>query len=128
MNFESQFCVFPQDTNYMRQDMIFGGKMLSEMDIAAHLATRRLLQNRCLPGDAVTVGVTSCSFFCPAYIGDIVHVKASVKKTFNKSILVEVVCFVESRDNSHPLKEMAKGEFYFCYMENNKPKIHGIKL
>jgi len=39
ITFQKSFIVFPQDTNYM-YPMVFGGKVLAEMDIAAGIRLR----------------------------------------------------------------------------------------
>lgn len=126
MTYESSFCVFPQDTNYMGLQMVFGGKMMSEMDIAAALAIRRLLTIAELPGYSVTVGVNNLTFLLPAYLGDIVRIQAHVTKFTKKTITCRVLAYVQSKGQTDE-QQMAFGDFTFCYMVDGTPTPHGIE-
>ena len=68
--FENSFVVFPKDTNY-NPPMVFGGKILAEMDIAAACCARRLLYSSHIK-DAVTVAVNNVSFFIGAEVKDLI--------------------------------------------------------
>ncbi len=120
--------MFPQDTNYM-PPMVFGGKMLSEMDIAAACAVRRFLYSSPTGvRDAVTVQVTDVTFFAGAEIKDLIHVHALVVKAGIKSVDVAVTCFRENPDGTHD--KMAEGKFKFvAYDLDRRTAVpHGIKL
>ena len=120
--------MFPQDTNYM-PPMVFGGKMLSEMDIAAACAVRRFLYNSPTGvRDAVTVQVNDLTFFDGAEIKDLIHVHAVVIKAGIKSVDVAVVCFRENPDGTHD--KMAEGKFRFvAYDIARRVAVpHGLKL
>jgi len=73
----------PKDTNPAGN--IFGGWIMSQIDIAGALATRDLPINR-----VVTVAVNSMSFREPIFVGDVVSFYAKVVAVGNTSIKVDV--------------------------------------
>lgn len=73
----------PKDTNPAGN--IFGGWIMSQIDIAGALATRDLPINR-----VVTVAVNSMSFREPIFVGDVVSFYAKVIQVGNTSIKVAV--------------------------------------
>lgn len=125
MRYETNFTVFPADTNYNDPPCIFGGKMLAEMDNAAAMACHRALRHtECT--DCVTVKVTNVEFLRPAFVGDIVSVDAMIVETGNKSLKVWVTCGRESRKGNGKPELMAKGEFLFVARKNGVPTPHGL--
>lgn len=90
----TNFFVFPQDTNY-HPPMIFGGKMLSEMDICAAGTVRRTLYHSPNTQDALTVGVDKVTFYKGAKIKDFIILTGTVVKLGIKSITVHVVATKE---------------------------------
>lgn len=73
----------PKDTN--PSGNIFGGWIMSQIDIAGALATRDLPIHR-----VVTVAVNSMSFREPIFVGDVVSFYAKIIKVGNSSIKTEV--------------------------------------
>lgn len=73
----------PKDTN--PSGNIFGGWIMSQIDIAGALATRDLPIHR-----VVTVAVNSMSFREPIFVGDVVSFYAKVVAVGNTSIKVDV--------------------------------------
>lgn len=139
MVYETSFTVFPQDTNYM-YPMLFGGKLLSEMDIAAALTCRRVLYKSEKAKDAVTVGIKNVNFHHGAVVKDIIYLKARVIKLGIKSIEVRVDGWVEKGNSKH--KDLKLGEntklcdgiFTFCASEEIDPNgtvrpiAHGLSM
>lgn len=82
--FETSFSVFPQDTNYL-YPMLFGGKLLSEMDIASAGAARRALYNSPV-SDVVTVAVKDVVFHVGAQVRDLVFLRAELVRCGRKSL------------------------------------------
>lgn len=123
--FETNFTVFPEDTNYM-PPMIFGGKLMSEMDIAAAMAVRRLLYDSpTLARDAVTVAVSNIEFHVGAVVKDLIYLKAEVVSGGVKSIDVHVDGWRERHDGR---EKICNGDFRFvAYDLENKIAIpHGL--
>jgi len=125
LSYKTSFTVFPDHTNYNNPPSIFGGKMLAEMDNAAAMACRRALYNTACT-DAITTAVNNVVFKRPAYIGDIVHIEATITDLGTKSLTVTVKCQRENKTGE--IAEMATGTFVFCAREDGKPVEHCISL
>lgn len=128
LSFETSFCVFPQDTNY-HPPMVFGGKMLSEMDICAAGTVRRALYDSPLGvRDAVTVQVDDVTFHKGAVVKDLIFLQGTITKIGIKSITVEVKAYNEVNKNLREL--MASGTFVFvAYDIAKKCSVpHGLTL
>ena len=76
--FNHTFTVFPEHSNYM-PPMIFGGKLLAEMDICAAMTARRFLYSSPTGArDAVTVAVTGINFYVGAIVKDLIFLIISI--------------------------------------------------
>ena len=84
----------PKDTN--PSGFIFGGWIMSQMDIAGALAAKDLHVER-----VVTVAVNSMSFKQPVMVGDILCCYAKIIKIGNSSIQTRVEVSVERSDDEH---------------------------
>lgn len=73
----------PADTN--SDGDIFGGWLLSQMDLAAGVVARQTARGR-----TATVAVDSMEFYEPVHVGDLVSCFARVTKTGRTSITVQV--------------------------------------
>lgn len=126
--YETSFPVMPKDCNYLK-DMICGGNLLYEMDIAAAMSVRRAMYKCEDPGlMALTVGVNDVRFLIGAIIGDMIHIRASVVKTGLKSITVKVVGHRELHGTGD-LEKICSGEFTFCAVDKNRKGIrHGLTM
>lgn len=78
----------PKDANV--DGNVFGGWIMSEVDIAGGFAARRIAKGR-----ISTVAVTSFSFKEPVYVGDLVSFYARILKVGTTSITVDVEVFAE---------------------------------
>ncbi len=78
----------PKDTNAAGD--IFGGWIMSQVDIAGSIAASRRAQGR-----TVTVAVNAFSFKAPVFVNDIVSFYAEVVKVGTTSITVNVEVYVE---------------------------------
>lgn len=123
--YSTSFTVFPDHTNYNDPPSIFGGKMLAEMDNAAAMACRRALYSTDCT-DAITVAVNDVVFLRPAYIGEMVHLEATVIGVGDKSLTVRVICRRE--DKGGKIEMMAQSMFVFCARKQGKPHPHGLEL
>ena len=123
--YNSTFTVFPQDCNYLIPPMVFGGKVLSEMDVCAAMACRRLLYGtECT--DSVTVQVDKVTFFVGAVIGDLVFLRGEIVKLGHKSIVIHVEGERENHDGKR--ERICCGDFTFVSRKNGKSHPHGLKL
>ena len=82
----------PKDTN--PSGNIFGGWIMSQIDIAGALAAKDLPIER-----VVTVAVHSLEFRQPVLVGDIISCYAKIIKVGNSSITVQVEVNAEKSDN-----------------------------
>ena len=106
----SSFVAFPQDCN-ANPPMVFGGKLLAEMDRAAGMATRRfLLASPCGARDAVTIAINKVTFHAPARVKDLIVVTGRVVGAGAKSVTVRVTVEKEVEGKRELLVD---GEFVF---------------
>ncbi len=64
---------------------IFGGWVLSQMDIAGGIVARRVAQ-----GPVATVAIESMQFIAPILLGDIVSVFAEVERSGRTSVAIRI--------------------------------------
>lgn len=117
----SSFMVFPEDMNYAGS--LFGGKVLAEMDMAAAKAARRVLYKTECDG-AVTVSLDKVDFIRPAYIGDIIELKATIIRLGKTSIEIHVS--VSKEDTRGVIDKICEGTFVFVSLKNGKPFPHNL--
>jgi len=90
----------PIDTNAAGD--IFGGWIMSQVDLAGSIEARRRAQNR-----VVTVSVNSFHFKKPVYVGDVISCYTQVEKIGHTSITIFVEVYAE-RDDTHSTIEVIK--------------------
>ena len=81
----------PADTNPSGD--IFGGWVLSQMDLAGSVLARQITKNR-----VATIAVDKMRFHKPIMIGDIVSFYTEVNKIGNTSITIDIVTMVNRKD------------------------------
>ncbi|MGQ3676166.1 acyl-CoA thioesterase [Xanthobacter sp. TB0139] len=87
----------PADTNAAGD--IFGGWLMSQMDLAAgNVAARRA------KGRTVTASVEAISFLSPVYVGDEVSLFANVEKVGRTSIRIDVAAWRRDRGTDETIK------------------------
>jgi acyl-CoA thioesterase YciA len=95
----------PADTNPAGD--IFGGWVLSQMDIAAGICASERAQCR-----TVTVALDSMHFIRPVKIGDILCVYTEIEAVGNTSIDIHVEAWVQ-RDRSRNTVKVTQAKFKF---------------
>lgn len=118
--FETSFVVMPQDTNYM-PPMVFGGKVMAEMDIAAAMAVRRAIIDSPTAKDAVTTRVNNIEFHVGAKIGDLIFLKAEIVKLGITSITIEVEGVRELKNGRR--EKICNGIFTFVTVKFKDERI-----
>ncbi|TKT70437.1 acyl-CoA thioesterase [Afipia massiliensis] len=83
----------PADTN--QNGDIFGGWLLSQMDLAGSIYAYKTTQSR-----NVTVAIEAMTFRKPVYVGDVVSVYATTVRVGRTSITVHVAAWVQRRNES----------------------------
>lgn len=105
----------PSDTN-PGGDM-FGGWIVSQMDLAAWLYARKLTKER-----IVTLAIDNLVFKKPVFVGDCVICYAWLEKTGNTSIRVRVEVEVERRE-SYDIERVTEGSFTFVSIGNDRKPV-----
>ena len=104
----------PADTNPSGD--IFGGWVLSQMDMAAGICAGQRAQNR-----VVTVALESMAFIRPVKVGDILGVYTEVAEVGRTSMKIHVEAWVRRRRIGNREK-VTSAKFKFVAMdENGKP-------
>jgi acyl-CoA thioesterase YciA len=96
---------------------IFGGWVLSQMDIAAGIVASRESQ-----GSVATVAIEAMKFIAPILLRDLVSVYASVERVGRTSIAIRIEV-VATRDRGTREVKVTEGLFTFVALdENHQPR------
>ena len=109
---------------------LFGGYMLSWLDLAAAKASSRFLENTDAWG-AVTWAMDSVEFKEPVFLGDWVNCEATVYEAGKSSIKVSVKAYAESKVYGKRLACTANFTFVSIIRDKNNKFIkfdHNISL
>jgi acyl-CoA thioesterase YciA len=105
----------PADTN--PNGDIFGGWLMSQMDLGAAIYARNLSRSR-----VTTVAVDGMSFLNPVNVGDIVNCHASLIKIGRTSIRVAVEAWVQRGSDGKLLRVTAGVFTYVAIDDNGRPQ------
>jgi len=106
----------PADTNAAGD--IFGGWLMSQMDMAGSVFARRLARGR-----VVTVAVDSFQFKQPVFVGDVISCYATIMRVGNTSITVHVRAFADRCGQSHDAVQVTEADLtYVAVDEQRKPR------
>jgi acyl-CoA thioesterase YciA len=104
----------PADTNPAGD--IFGGWVMSQMDIAGAIAAVERAQGR-----VVTVAVEAMTFIAPVKVGDVLCVYTTIEKTGATSITVAVEAWVRRNRIADRVK-VTSGHFVYVALDQNGQK------
>lgn len=102
----------PGDTN--PDGDMFGGWILSQMDLAAYLHARKVTTNK-----VVTVAIDNFVFHQPVFVGDCLICYATIEKLGRTSITVKIEAIVE-RKESHKQEQVTEGRFIFVAIDADR--------
>lgn len=106
----------PSDTNASGD--IFGGWVMSQVDIAGSIAAHRRVGNR-----VVTVAVNEFVFIKPVLVGDLVSIYADIVHIGNTSIRIALTVMAERERGKETAQKVAEAVItYVSIDENKKPK------
>jgi acyl-CoA thioesterase YciA len=109
--------VVPRPGDINANGHIFGGWVLSQMDIAAGIVASREAE-----GSVATVAIQSMEFIQPILLHDIVAVYAWVDRIGRTSIQIRIEVFA-SRNRGRQEVKVTEGLFTFVALdENNRPR------
>ncbi|WP_298262176.1 acyl-CoA thioesterase [uncultured Litoreibacter sp.] len=106
-----QTVAFPKDTNSGGD--IFGGWVISQMDIAAGTTAQQRAQGR-----VATVAIEAMRFHAPILVGDLVSVYTQIVKTGNTSLTMHVETWVR-RQRTEELVMVTEGDFTFVAIKDS---------
>ncbi len=110
-----QTLAMPADTN--ANGDIFGGWLVSQMDLAAGVLAKRISRGR-----VVTVAINSMSFLKPVRVGDVVSCHVDLIKTGKTSMTIAVEVWV-MRSDSGERHQVTEGTFVVVAIDNKgKPR------
>ncbi len=100
----------PADTNVAGD--IFGGWILSQIDIAGSVVAHRRARGR-----VITVAVNAVQFHKPVFVGDLVSLYADVVRVGTTSITVDVTVYAERfRNDTHTPQRVRVTEATLTYV------------
>ena len=104
----------PADTNAYGD--IFGGWLLSQMDLAGASAATKLVKGR-----VVTVGIDGMNFHKPVFVGDEVSFYTDITRTGRTSISVHIEAWARARDEDDDESRMVtEGVYTFVAIDKNR--------
>jgi len=115
------FTVFPTDMNYSKS--LFGGKIVSEIDIAGVKVVRRALYETGADG-CVTASFERVDFKNPAIEGDLIKMVAKIKSFGRTSINVRIKVSRESTIGE--IEDICEANATFVATKDGSPYPHGL--
>ena len=110
--------VVPGPSDINANGHIFGGWVLSQMDIAAGIVASREAQ-----GHVATVAIEAMKFIAPILLRDLVSVYARVERVGRTSIAIRIEV-VATRDRGTTEVKVTEGLFTFVALdENHQPRL-----
>lgn len=107
----------PADANHTGD--IFGGWIMSQVDLAGSIPAVRLAQGR-----VATIAVNSFVFRQPVFVGDVVSFYAEVVKVGRTSITVDVEVYSQRRPEKEMCVKVTEATLtYVAVDENRKPRV-----
>lgn len=105
-----QTLAMPMDTN--ANGDIFGGWLVSEMDLAAGIVAKKVSQGR-----AATVAINSMTFLLPVHVGDLVscYVELAAQGNTSMTLAVEVWNEILATGERHCV---TRGNFVFVAIDD----------
>jgi acyl-CoA thioesterase YciA len=106
-----QTIAMPRDTN--ANGDIFGGWLLSQMDLAGGIAAAEVAQGR-----VATVAIDGMAFLTPVHVGAVVSCYTDILEIGRSSIRMMVEVWINSKHDGEPIK-VTEGEFVFVAIDEN---------
>ena len=106
-----QTVAMPKDTNPTGD--IFGGWLLSQMDIAGMITASDMAGGR-----VATVAIDGMTFLTPVQVGAVVSCYCDVLEVGRSSIRIMVEVWINSQHDGEPIK-VTEGEFVFVSIDEN---------
>lgn len=109
--------VVPRPGDINANGHIFGGWILSQMDVAAGIVAGREAE-----GPVATVAIEAMEFIAPILLHDLISVYAHVERIGRTSITIRIEVMAE-RDRGQSRVRVTEGRFTFVALdENHRPR------
>jgi acyl-CoA thioesterase YciA len=105
--------VVPQPADINANGHIFGGWVLSQMDIAGGIVAGRIAEGRC-----ATVAIEKMDFLAPILLRDLVSIYASVERRGRTSIAIRLDV-IASRNRGAEEVNVTSGVFTFVAVDDD---------
>ncbi|MEP6785870.1 MAG: acyl-CoA thioesterase [Sphingomonadales bacterium] len=110
--------VVPQPADINANGHIFGGWVLSQMDIAGGIIAGRIAQGPC-----ATVAIEGMAFHAPILLRDLISVYGTVERRGRTSVAIRLDV-IASRDRGETEVKVTSGVFTFVALdENARPRV-----
>jgi len=107
-----QTLAMPKDTN--ANGDIFGGWLVSQMDLAAGIAMKRVAKGR-----SATVAIKNVNFLFPVNVGSTVSCFAEVEDIGRSSAHINIEVWIFNAGDDESLRKVAEGQFVFVAIDEN---------
>ena len=109
-----QNIAMPADTNWSGD--VFGGWIVSQMDLAGAIHVERLSKGRC-----ATIAINEMTFLVPVKVGNVISCYTKILRVGNTSVQVQIEVW-NSHDNSRDPIRITQGVFTFVAVDVNGNK------
>ncbi|GAA5009189.1 acyl-CoA thioesterase [Acinetobacter puyangensis] len=113
-NLSLQTIAMPADANWSGD--IFGGWLVSQMDLAGAIHSERISRGRC-----ATISIHEMTFMVPVKIGDVISCYTEIVKVGNSSMQVHIEVWSKSNQREFPQK-VTEGIFTFVAVDADGKK------
>jgi acyl-CoA thioesterase YciA len=109
--------VVPRPADINANGHIFGGWVLSQMDIAGGIIAGRIAQ-----GPVATVAIETMEFIAPILLRDIISLYATIERRGRTSLAIRLEV-IATRDGGRTEERVTEGVFTFVALdENHRPR------
>ena len=115
INKQPEIRVLPMPANTNAADDIFGGWLMSQVDIAGSIAAHRYVGNR-----VVTVAVNEFIFIKPVLVGDLISIYADIVHIGNTSIRIALEVMAEHERGKDKAQKVAEAILTYVSLDENK--------
>ncbi len=115
INKQPEIRVLPMPANTNASGDIFGGWLMSQVDIAGSIAAHRHVGN-----SVVTVAVNEFIFIKPVLVGDLISIYADIVHIGNTSIRIALEVMAEHERGKDKAQKVAEAILTYVSLDENK--------
>jgi acyl-CoA thioesterase YciA len=115
INKQPEIRVLPMPANTNASGDIFGGWLMSQVDIAGSIAAHRHVGNH-----VVTVAVNEFIFIKPVLVGDLISIYADIVHIGNTSIRIALEVMAEHERGKDKAQKVAEAILTYVSLDENK--------